>query len=1006
VTGCVLISNLFSLPCNSSFTSYACSSDPLGTCINGLCSPSVNHTVCAVSGPNITDCQHRVCDPAGAFGVPDVFGCVTLNLTEGTTCNTGNPCLHSETCASGQCTNGIPVICNISLNPCINSTCIPSEGGCVDTPTFAPCNPVLNTSCVDDYSCDLHGYCVGQRNTSKCNAYAANLCVLAFCDYADGCVYANVSCTHHVGQCTHPECDQATGLCVQIPLPDGDDCSDGDLCTQGDHCLNGTCVSGADQLCANQTIINQCTIGFCNATSGQCIVEPHPLIGTSCVPSVFGCVLPGEIQCDNDLHLTCEPDPQDDSCIYAPCNVTSDCPSPGFCSQVSCNVTTHVCHYAQISNSSAVCDDSIDCTFDYCDTGTDLCVHDNITLTGYPCDDLGICTSNSVCFLGTCALGTPVTCPASNTTCMTPTCSSMSGCGFTPMPNVSCTTNSFCVKNEHCDINGVCVPGWVRSNCALYLPPPPSPCYVPYCNLTSDTCAYLQMSPGASCGGFGCVGQGQCAANGTCINQTASPMSCAPRPCYTSGCSSNGTCTYTPTIGSPCSPTTSIPCQSGGLCVGMNPTVCVPILNDTLCDDGNICSDDECSLIAGDCVYTPAGSNTICIDPCYSLSECSNTNFSCIGVIPSGVCSECIGKRVGEICNNRQGYCYQDVCYSCPNNNSNVLIATLVFNRLTHDIARLEACNKSSLIPPLVWSYLHNGSFYSARNMTTCAQLINPLLYAMENVTAILDAAVIIAGASCPDVNISIWPSQLYFGWLIHEDVHDLSLTDRDYNDFTLGARITHIYNQSKLINSFIELYPTSRGTFYTHKFLLFTNKTASLFSSWKFSRYHHPNSTLITSPTTHSTGPAAPLVLINSTAMTIGPQGPALPLTQRIANTIPSKPCFAPYYFIHLLGQANTNAAPPPMPCNGTHYPFRLDRLLNADEPSEPPHYNATSYLLNPGRAIYSHFVSNPLFRFTTEGTPLSTLCPLFANCTPACCDNWSYSCAYGNPTLARMCN
>jgi hypothetical protein len=874
---------------------------------------------------------------------------------------------------AGECStrDALDVVCNASAVQCVSIACVPEQGGCVALP-----------------------------NASHCTAHQGDTCFTPLCDVYAGCVYANRSC------------------------------SDNNLCTFGDYCRNSTCYPGQLQLCANESITDQCVVTLCNRTSGQCMLEPHPTLGNACVPPNPTCTLPGTIVCSNALQLTCMPNASDTACAqHMRCNVTADCRNASFCSSVTCNVTSHTCVYTQRNDSAIVCADANACTYDYCNLATDQCVHDTLLQTGLPCTNANQCIQNSICFLGTCSFGTPVTC-ASNLSngCRTSTCNPLVGCINTIHVNLSCAT------------------------------------------------------PGAS---GGCVARGRCNATAACVGEHPDNALCPPCTCRTAQCLPNGTCAYTDLpANTPCAPTTNISCQSGGLCAGHNPATCVPVLNDTLCDDGNPCSRDQCDLFAEACVHTPATSTTTCELPCYYLSECSNTNLSCVGLLPvdcsdtddddnlcttrtcssgftctnvtsvtcppnatcdplTGLCvfdNECVGKRVGELCQGGNGYCYLGTCYPCPNANSNDLIATLVFERLSHDILRLQHCNRSASIDPRVWTRLHAASFYTARNMTTCAQLLHTVLYSMANVTALLDAALAAAAPPCPNISsVRVWPSSLYFGWLVHEDVHE-SGSDYDYNDFTLGVRITHAYSSTRLLRSLVEFYPVSRGSFYSHEFRLLPLDPALAESAglanWTYRRFFASNGSLAAAPAT-ANAPAQTLLLVANTAATIGVQGTSLPLSQRITNTINTRPCFTPYDFFHLESAALNNAAAAlmrlPEPCtgkNGTYFPLRLRRLSSSSPLRDtfPARFNQSNdrVLVNTSAlSLPSFFVRNPRFRFTTEGTALRTLCPLFANCTtlcatqggqggspqsacaPLCCSgHWEFACAFSNTALARQCN
>lgn len=955
-TGCTPLPD--DTDCASPFPQYACANHSLGQCVDGTCFTRRNHSLCSDRYAHLV-CVDAVCDPSGQYGTPDAYGCSLINRTDGTPCPSPNPCFFNATCTAGACdvANAVPVVCNITaVAACVSISCVPERGGCVALP-----------------------------NTSHCAAPPHNdSCLIPHCDVVAGCVYANRSC------------------------------SDNNLCTYGDYCANNTCHPGRLQLCANESVANQCAVTRCNQTDGQCSLAPHPSLGSPCVAPP-PCTRPGRIVCSDSLQLVCAPNATDPTCAVQPCNTTADCTPASFCSSVACNTTAHVCVYAQRNDSATVCNDANPCTYDYCDLASDTCAHDTLLFTGLPCANPNLCVHSSICFLGNCAFGSPVQCAANSSNgCQSSVCT----------PLVGCVT-------------------------------------VTHVNRTCDTIPHQND----------CIADGRCAANGTCVGQVPTDALCPSVPCRTVQCSPNGTCIYADVpVNTPCVPTTNISCQSGGLCAGHHPAMCIPVLNDSLCDDGNPCSRDQCDLFAEACVHTPATSTTLCELPCFYLAECSDTNLTCVGLVPvdctdanddddlcttrtcssgftcdnvttvtcsvnytcvpaTGLCEpdfECVGKRVGELCRGGDGYCYLGTCYECPNANSNDLIATLVFERLSSDIVRLQLCNRSSVIDVRVWTFLHSAAFYAARNMTTCDHLLYVLLRTAANVTSLVDAALL--SGPCPTniTSVRAWPPSLYFGWLVHEDVHEPPLSDYDYNDFVLAVRVTHAYSTTRLLASFIELYPVARGSFYTHEFRMTpyapsVNESAGL-THWTYRRRFASNGTLIATPAVNSPAPA-PIVLIPNTATILGLQGIALPMSQRIANTLASQACYSPREFWHLEAVAatpNSVAAQkrPPEPCAvGTYLPFRLQRIPASVPPSPlgttmPIRFAANASgttLFDANSTVPSLFVSNPRFRFTNEHVRLSTLCPLFANCTSraTCCSGaWEFACFFNNTALARHCN
>src|SRR5207247_9810629 len=107
-TGCVHATN--SDPCNDG---NACTTND--TCSGGACVGG--------PGPNCNDnnvCTDDSCHPA--------TGCVNTNNTA--PCSDGNACTRTDTCRSGACAGGNPVVCTASDQCHVAGVCDPSTGWC------------------------------------------------------------------------------------------------------------------------------------------------------------------------------------------------------------------------------------------------------------------------------------------------------------------------------------------------------------------------------------------------------------------------------------------------------------------------------------------------------------------------------------------------------------------------------------------------------------------------------------------------------------------------------------------------------------------------------------------------------------------------------------------------------------------------------------------------------------------------------------------------------------
>jgi hypothetical protein len=114
-------------------------------------------------------------------------GCQHAALADGAACPDGDLCNGNETCTTGQCTPGTPLVCNDG-SACTTDACSPAVG-CVFTDT---------------------------------------------CDDGD--------------PCSTDTCDTLAG-CSHAPAPDDTPCPDADLCNGAEVCLAGTCTPGEPLAC-------------------------------------------------------------------------------------------------------------------------------------------------------------------------------------------------------------------------------------------------------------------------------------------------------------------------------------------------------------------------------------------------------------------------------------------------------------------------------------------------------------------------------------------------------------------------------------------------------------------------------------------------------------------------------------------------------------------------------------------------------------------------------------
>ena len=194
---------------------------------------------------DIDRCEGVVCTPLDQCHVTGVCNpatgvCSNPAAADGTICNDGNACTQTDTCQSGSCTGGNPVVCS-ALDQChVVGACNTATGVCSNpaAPDGSSCND--GNACTQTDTCQS-GSCTG-GNRVVCNAL-------------DQCHVAGV-------------CDTSTGTCSNPEAPNGTTCSDGNACTRTDTCQSGSCTASNPVVC---TALDQCHVaGVCDTSTGVC----------------------------------------------------------------------------------------------------------------------------------------------------------------------------------------------------------------------------------------------------------------------------------------------------------------------------------------------------------------------------------------------------------------------------------------------------------------------------------------------------------------------------------------------------------------------------------------------------------------------------------------------------------------------------------------------------------------------------------------------------------------
>ncbi len=188
------------------------------SCFSNSCKPGT-----PVSCTALDQCHLQgICNP--------FTGCNNPVRPDGSPCDDTDLCTQLDSCQSGVCTGGDPVVCT-AQGPCLDpGTCDPNTGVC-----SSPAKP-------DGTACDDSDLCT-----------QLDVCLAGTCTGTDPLVCVAPSTCAAAGSC-----DAATGLCSHPPLPSGTACEDGNACTSGDVCDGaGVCLVGTSS-CGDGNLSLQC----------------------------------------------------------------------------------------------------------------------------------------------------------------------------------------------------------------------------------------------------------------------------------------------------------------------------------------------------------------------------------------------------------------------------------------------------------------------------------------------------------------------------------------------------------------------------------------------------------------------------------------------------------------------------------------------------------------------------------------------------------------------------
>ncbi|MSQ84476.1 MAG: hypothetical protein EXR77_16615 [Myxococcales bacterium] len=577
-------------------------------CKAGACTAGANKE-CGDSNA----CTIDTCDPA--------TGCAQAN-DDGSPCDDDNPCTVGDLCQTGKCVAGLPKEC-ASTDACQTAKCDQAAGKCVftDKQEGLPCND--NTACTQADVCKT-GACNGEL--IPCND--GNPCTVDACDNAKGC----------------------TATDAEIA------CSDGDACSEADACKAGKCTSGAPKNCDDA---ESCTLDTCDKASGDCknaavggcggncnndadCNDSNPCTTDSC--SAGKCaVAANTAKCDDGDVCT-----EADVCASSVCaGGPLSCEDKNPCTTDSCEVGTGCANVANSNNcedgnactigdscadkgckAGAVtnCDDKNLCTDDACDSKTGKC---GVVNNSAACSDDNACTTGDVCTTGACKPGVATVCDDKNL-CTDDKCNPATGaCAVT-------NNTATCSDGNACTVGDICATGTCKAG-ANKVCDDKDGCTLDVCNKTTGACS---ASPIVGCGG-NCKVVADCDDKNACTTDACTSGKCA-NAVNTLACDDKDGCTVNDV------------CNAG---------VCKPGTKKP-CNDGNLCSDDSCDSVTGDCKAT----NNIL--PCNDNNACTLSDVCAGGVCAPGAPMNCDDKNpctTGDTC--KLGACVVGIPVVCDDKN-------------------------------------------------------------------------------------------------------------------------------------------------------------------------------------------------------------------------------------------------------------------------------------------------------------------------------------------------
>jgi hypothetical protein len=625
------------------------------------------HEECAAIMGEIGPCKLALCDTA-------LGTCMAGDMKSGAPCDDEDACSLESFCQDGNCLGSGELTCD-DQDPCTLDSC-DDEDGCTYNPLSGPACDDGNPCTVDDVCND--GTCSGDQEACDCEDVddCAQFDDGDLCNGSLDCV--NGSCVPLAGSeiicpatdnlCVLSKCNPDSGLCLNAPVDDGDDCSDGDGCTVGDSCQDGACVSGAayvcdacqsDADCIGLDSANKC-MGTHVCDDDKCVIDP------STVP------MKPEVAC---FSAVCDPATGQ--------FVVNQLADGTFCDDQNACTVQDKCSNATCKGVAASCDDGNICTNDSCDPESG-CTTEG--LSELPCDDMDACTAEDTCLDGVCSGAETLSCDDENP-CTDDSCDSESGCLNETLDDVPCDDGEVCTDGDMCE-EGVCIPGEnlcqcdVDDDCSnfedLDVCNGTLHCVDQKCVADPETIVICDSSEDTACTKTVCDPQtGECGPKdlglgAPCDDKNACTLgeSCFFGDCVGGilvGCNDGNPCTSDscdPDFGCLDSPLDEVPCQDGDACTegdACQAGECQPGLNICGCENDEDCAGFEDGNLCNGTLH--------CVDSSCTLDEativtCEEPESTCEVNVCAPLSGECkVGPvKDGTICDDEDACTENDVC--------------------------------------------------------------------------------------------------------------------------------------------------------------------------------------------------------------------------------------------------------------------------------------------------------------------------------------------------------